>query len=56
MIVQNNIVELLRREGKWDFADLSAAMKDSNVKQAVHKHVKYGNIVFVHRESKEPMF
>jgi|LauGreDrversion4_2_1035121.scaffolds.fasta_scaffold612579_2 hypothetical protein len=35
MIVQNNIVELLRREGKWDQADVEAAMRDSNVKQVV---------------------
>ena len=56
MIVQNNIVELLRREGKWDHADVEAAMRDSNVKQVVQKNVKSGNIVFVHRESNEPVF
>jgi uncharacterized protein YheU (UPF0270 family) len=56
MIVQNNIVELLRREGKWDQADVEAAMRDSNVKQVVQKNVKSGNIVFVHRESNEPVF
>lgn len=55
MIVQNNIVELLRREGKWDQADVEAAMRDSNVKQVVQKNVKSGNIVFVHRESNEPV-
>ena len=31
-------------------------MKDSQVKQVVQKNVKSGNIVFVHRESNEPMF
>lgn len=56
MIVQNNIVELLRREGKWDQTDVEAAMRDSNVKQVVQKNVKSGNIVFVHRESNEPVF
>lgn len=56
MIVQNNIVELLRRESQWNPADVEAAMKDQQVKQVVQKHVKSGNIVFVHRESNEPMF
>ena len=31
-------------------------MNDSKVKQVVQKNVKSGNIVFVHRESNEPMF
>ena len=56
MIVQNNIVELLRREGKWDQADVEAAMRDSNVKQVVQKNVMSGNFVLVHRESNEPVF